>query len=196
MRPKIVSKNGLLVITLAGFVLLSALLLMYFNPASSNPNNPAISQAEANMGLPVRITIPKISVDAAIESIGLTPQGAVDVPKEPANAAWYNLGPRPGESGNAIIVGHYGRWKNGKASVFDNLRQLVAGDKVYVQDDAGVIATFVVREQQRYEPDAIVPEVFIADDNQSYLNLITCEGVWSEIDQSYSKRLVVFTDKE
>ena len=45
-------------------------------------------------------------------------------PKNPENAAWYELGPRPGEEGSAVIDGHYGTWKNGKTSAFDRLREL------------------------------------------------------------------------
>jgi len=32
----------------------------------------------------------------------------MDLPKERANVAWFNLGPRPGENDSAVIAGHYG----------------------------------------------------------------------------------------
>ena len=38
--------------------------------------------------------------------------------------------------------------------------------------------------------------VFISNDEKLHLNLITCEGIWSKAQQSYSKRLVVFADRE
>ena len=120
----------------------------------------------------------------------------MDVPKERANVAWFNLGPRPGENGSAVIAGHYGRWKNGKGSVFDNLHKLRKGDKIYVEDENGVIITFVVRESRRYDPNASVGDVFGSNDGKAHLNLITCEGVWDKVSKTYSKRLVVFTDKE
>lgn len=72
-------------------------------------------QKPVNPGLlasPVRLKIPKINIDAAIESVGLTPEGAMDVPKSHTNVAWFNLGPRPGEQGSAVINGHFGWWKN------------------------------------------------------------------------------------
>jgi len=151
---------------------------------------------QSTIGFPISLSIPKINVDTTIESVGLTLKGAVDVPKNPANAAWFNLGPRPGDSGSAVITGHYGRWKNGQGSVFDDLYKLRQGDKLYVKDDKGITISFVVRESRRYNPSEKVSEVFVSSDGKAHLNLITCEGVWNQVSKSYSKRLVVFTDKE
>lgn len=145
--------------------------------------------------VPIRIIIPKININATIESVGLTSQKAVGVPKGPVNVAWFNLGPHPGDSGNAIIVGHFG-WKDSKPAVFDSLSKLLPGDKLYVIDEKEAATTFVVRESQRYDPNADASKVFISNDGKSHLNLITCEGVWDKVSKSYSKRLVVFTDKE
>ena len=55
--------------------------------------------AQASSGIPARIKIPKIKVDVALESVGLNPDGVVGVAKGLGNAAWYDLGVRPGDSG-------------------------------------------------------------------------------------------------
>jgi hypothetical protein len=65
-----------------------------------------LSRPEPAVGLPVRLRIPAIAVDAAVEHVGLTPDGAMDVPASYADVAWYTLGPKPGEPGNAAIAGH------------------------------------------------------------------------------------------
>lgn len=153
-------------------------------------------QVTSQSVLPARLKIPKIKVDTALESVGLTAQGAVDVPKGPINAAWFNLGPRPGENGNAVITGHYGVWKNGIPTVFNNLYKLLPGDKLYTEDNNGVTTTFVVRELRTYDQKADAPDVFTSSDEKSHLNIITCSGAWNKISKSYPKRLVVFADKE
>jgi LPXTG-site transpeptidase (sortase) family protein len=160
------------------------------------PKQPSLPAGQAGAGLPIRLKIPKININIALESVGLTPQGAVDVPKDPANAAWFNLGSRPGDNGSAVITGHYGWWKDGTSGIFNNLSKLKKGDKIYVQDDKGTIITFVISEFQTYDPNADVPEVFNSNDGKVHLNLITCEGVWNKSAKQYSKRLVVFADKE
>lgn len=145
---------------------------------------------------PVRLLIPTIGVDAVIEHVGVTPQGTMGVPDGPINVAWYDLGPHPGEVGSAVIAGHYGTWKSGEGSVFDNLHKLKKGDRVYVKDNKGVVSSFVVQESRSYDPHGDSSVVFGSNDGKSHLNLITCEGVWDEVTESYSLRLVVFTDKE
>src|SRR6266849_8717779 len=56
--------------------------------------------------LPKTISIPQINVSANIESVGMDKQGRMDIPQKADNVAWYNLGYKPGEKGNAVIDGH------------------------------------------------------------------------------------------
>jgi LPXTG-site transpeptidase (sortase) family protein len=154
-----------------------------------------ILEEQKHSALPVRLKIPKMKVDALIEYVSITPDGAMDVPKNQKNVAWFSIGTRPGEIGSAVISGHYG-WKGGKASVFDALYTLRKGDTVYVQDAAGITTAFVVRESRRYDENADAADVFRSTDGKAHVNFITCEGIWNSISKSYSNRLVVFTDKK
>lgn len=146
-------------------------------------------------GLPMRLKIPAINVDAAVESVGITSTGDMGTPKGPTGVAWYKNGPRPGEVGSSVIDGHFG-WENGIPAVFDNLYKLHKGDKVYVSDAAGVTYTFVVNESKSYDPKADTAGVFLSSDGKAHLNLITCEGAWNKTQKSYSNRLIVFADKQ
>lgn len=152
-------------------------------------------QEQVNAELPVRLKIPGIHVDAAVEYVGITPEGAVGIPKDPANVAWFDVGPRPGNSGSAVITGHI-NWYYGATGVLANLHKLKPGDKIIVQDNKGAATSFVVREIRSYAATAEALEVFSSNDGEAHLNLITCEGVWDSRAQQYPKRLVVFTDKE
>lgn len=182
---------------------LSAALLFYFIPKSPTQSDSAPflknavippEQEQASPGLPMRLKIPGINVDAVVEYVGLTSAGAMDIPKSQNDVAWFNLGPRPGEKGSAVIAGHLD-WKDGTSAAFDNLYKLRPGDKLYIEDDKKVIVTFVVREFKTYDPKADASDVFGSSDEKAHLNLVTCEGVWNKDSRSYSKRLVVFTDK-
>jgi LPXTG-site transpeptidase (sortase) family protein len=175
------------------------LLLSTDNIVIPLPSNPAIiipPVAQVNYGLPVRLKIPSINVDAIVEYVGLTASGDMDVPKKPDDVAWFERGWRPGENGSAVIAGHYGTWKNGQGSVFDNLYKLRAGDKIFIEDDKKSTISFVVVSLKNYDPKANASNVFYSNDGKAHLNLITCEGVWNQSSQSYPNRLVVFTDKE
>jgi len=197
------SKRIKLIIILIGFAFFVVLFCYFVSknlvqsgsiPLTANTTT-LHEQEKANFGLPMRLKIPSINVDAAIEYVGLTPDGTMDVPKNPDNVAWFEFGPRPGENGSAVIAGHYG-WKNKKASVFDNLYKLRKGDKLYIEDDKGMIISFVVRESRKYDQKADASDIFSSNDEKPHLNLITCEGVWDKVSKSYSQRLVIFTDKE
>lgn len=143
---------------------------------------------------PIRLRILKINVEAAVLYAGLTPSGAMDVPASPNDVAWFNLGPRPGERGSAVISGHYG-WKNGTPAVFDNLHKLTAGDRIVTEDEAGSETTFVVRELRKLKEHEDASVVFASNDGEAHLNLVTCGGKWNKEMKSYSERLVVFADK-
>jgi len=186
--------------TTAGLVL-SVALVFYFtanNPVSS-PVVPlpmtSATPSRSTAGMPVRLHIPSINVDAPVESLGLTTDGAMDAPKGPAEVAWYKLGPRPGEKGSAVIAGH-SKWNKGASAVFDKIYKLRQGDKLDVVDADGITHVFVVRELRDYDQNANAATVFGSSDGKAHLNLITCEGVWNKTSKTYSKRLVVFTDKE
>ena len=161
---------------------------------SFKPDWNIVFNGAAKVGLPVRLEIPKIDVDSAVEYVGLASDGSMDVPKRPENVAWYQPGVRPGDIGSAVIAGHFGFWKNGEGSVFDELNKLKRGDLIYIHDEKGEIITFVVRELKIFEDNEDAASVFISNDNKAHLNLITCQGNWDKVTQSYPKRLVVFAD--
>lgn len=154
----------------------------------------AVNQKEPVPAFPVRIKIPKINVDAALDYVSLKPNGELGAPKNPDNAGWFYTGPRPGSIGSAVIDGHFG-YKNNIPAVFDNLHKLQVGDNIIVVDERGASRTFVVRELRTYGSNDSASNVFISTDGKSHLNLITCQGSWNEDQKSYSSRLVVFTDK-
>jgi LPXTG-site transpeptidase (sortase) family protein len=154
-----------------------------------------VSTEQSNVNLPVHLIIPLINVDAFVEYLGITSDGTMDAPKGPDDVAWFDLGPRPGEKGSAVIAGHYG-WKNNVPAVFDNLNKLKIGDKIYVTDDRGATTTFVVNEIGIYSQNGDATNTFSSNDGKAHLNLITCEGVWNAVLKSRPNRLVVFTSKE
>lgn len=164
-------------------------------PVSARVPRAEAATVEQNIGVPVRIKIPSISVNAVINKAAVEADGSMGVPKLPGDTAWYMLGPKPGENGNAVIAGHV-NWLYGAKAVFENLRKLKPGDKIMVQDENGAIISFVVRESRTYDALADATPVFSSTDGKAHLNLITCGGVWNKRTKQYSKRLVVFADKE
>jgi LPXTG-site transpeptidase (sortase) family protein len=146
------------------------------------------------VGKPKRVKIPKIKVDADVEYVSLAPDGAMDVPKNYDNTAWYQLGPRPGEQGNSAIAGHVDS-KTGKA-VFWDLPKLQPGDEVFVVGDDGVERKFVVIGIASYKrTDAPLDRIF-GPTTSRHLNLITCdpESGFNRTTSEYGGNVVVYTE--
>ena len=144
-------------------------------------------------GLPVRLKIPIIGVDSAIEDALITADGRMDVPAGSKDVAWFALGPHPGQVGSAVIGGHFGI-DNGVPFVFYNLDKLRVGDRIYITDDKDDTLSFIVRSIKLFNHDADATSVFTSEDGLAHLNLITCEGIWNKVNDSYPERRVVFTD--
>lgn len=203
MELRILLKQILLIIILVSIGFFSSFIFSFLpkEPAYNGSKAPALTPVVLSereiikFGLPVRLKIPAINVDSVIETVGFTPEGEMDIPKGPDNAAWFEFGPRPGEIGSAVIAGHYG-WKNNIPAVFDDLNKLKKGDKLYIEDDKGAVITFIVRESRIYGKNEDVSGVFGSKDMGAHLNLVTCEGAWNDASKSYSGRLVVFTDRK
>lgn len=165
------------------------------------PVSPSASPAPAiitsGIGLPVRLKIPKISVDAGFQYNGLTADGVMEIPNNIFDAGWYTGSPHPGEKGSSVITGHVARIQGGvmtSPGIFFDLNKLRPGDNIYVLNDRGQNIAFTVREIRLYNPTADATDVFTSKDDRAHLNIITCEGDWNANQLSYSERLVVFTD--
>ena len=137
---------------------------------------------------PARLLIPAIGVDATVEARGLDGQRNLATPADFRDVAWYELGPRPGEPGNAIVNGHV-NWWTGDA-VFTNLHRLRVGDVVRVVQTDGRILTFKVTSSQTVDAGARLATLF-APSVRSTLTLITCSGVWDPLLRSNTRRLLV-----
>jgi sortase (surface protein transpeptidase) len=160
------------------------------------PTTPPTSTPDpfAAAGVPVRLIVPSIGVDAQVERVGLTADRAMDVPRGWQNVGWYQLGFYPGEVGNAVIAGHLDTNTGGPA-VFWSLDKVQPGDEVTVVYGNGDQYTFAVEGSEVYlqETEGPTIERIFGESLTSDLNLITCDGAWDHGHATYTHRLVVFT---
>lgn len=143
--------------------------------------------------IPQRLLIPSIGVSAAIEQVGLSVEGAVDVPKDVDNVSWWQDSAIPGERGNSIIVGFVDDWRF-QPAVFWDLRLLTLGDQVIIVDFEGKRKVFEVVEVAVYQWDdySVLDKIYGATEYRN-LNLITSVGTWDDTLDDYDQRLVVYT---
>lgn len=154
----------------------------------------AASDGAVTPAQPFRLKIPRLGIDASVEQVGLTSDGAMDVPKNYDNVAWFAPGVRPGQQGNAVISGHVDSVSG--PAVFWDLKELAAGDEVIVVGDDGTERRFVVRGWEAYPAtDAPLARIF-GPASVSALNLITCDrnSAFNRSIGSYTGNVVVYTE--
>jgi sortase A len=180
-------------------LVLGIFLFNYFRAGNTSatpqtpPREKTSAQEEATVGLPVSISIEKVGVNASIEHVGLDEKRNMDVPKQVENVAWYNLGPKPGERGSAVIAGHFDD-PGGNPAVFYDLNKLNEGDSITVTDENNKTYVFVVTGIEEFDFDKFPLQEVFADQSGTKLNLITCGGSWNETAGTYNKRIVVYTE--
>jgi sortase (surface protein transpeptidase) len=161
-------------------------------PALFPPASATARSAEA--AVPLRLLIPVIGVNAAVEQVGIAASGDLDTPSlSPwTDTGWYVNGPRPGEQGSAVIDGHLNQPGNAPA-VFWRLYQLRVGNEVIVLDSNGRVLRFLVIDVAYYTPQNAPYQLIFGNTGGRYLNLITCAGDWIPSLQQTTERLVVYT---
>ncbi len=93
--------------------------------------------------------MPALGIDAKVESVGKKSDGSMGTPSTWTAVAWYDLGPKPGEAGNAVIDGHVDNALT-TAGVFQHLSDIGLGDVIEVSDAEGHILRYSVSEVDEY----------------------------------------------
>jgi hypothetical protein len=139
---------------------------------------------------PVRLQIPAIAVSTPLVRLGRLPDGSLEVPKDWGTAGWYDGGPRPGQPGPAVILGHVDS-RTGPA-VFYRLRDLRPRDIIRVGLSDGRILVFGVQQVERYPKNEFPTEAVYFPTLNRELRLITCGGEFDYASGSYRDNIVVY----
>jgi sortase (surface protein transpeptidase) len=141
---------------------------------------------------PVTIRIPGIGVNAPVMKVGRDADGTVQVPplEEHNLTGWYRYGPSPGQRGAAVILGHVDSTTG--ISVFYYLKNLHAGNKVYVTLADGKVAAFTVDGLQRVAKDAFPTASVYGKAGYPSLRLITCGGPFDQATGHYVDNIIVY----
>lgn len=148
-------------------------------PGSTSATNAKAAPTPAIAPQTARATlrIPAAGVHVAVEPVGLTRQGDLDVPRDPRAVGWFSTGPAPGQAGSAVLDGH--RTWPGLAPAFATLDRLHSGDQLQVSGADGHTIAFQVGEVGRYPADRQPPLDLFSSAGPPRLTLITCARDWN-----------------
>ena len=139
---------------------------------------------------PVSLTIPLIGVKTQLVKLGLTADGALQVPSSTTVAGWYIGAPRPGDIGSAVIVGHVDSLTG--PGVFYRLSELRPGNRIFVLRADGTTVAFRVTAVRAYQKDAFPTHDVYGSVPDAELRLITCGGDFDAATGHYLSNVVVY----
>jgi hypothetical protein len=181
--------------TVAGAIVLVAVCLTVAGcqrpvaPSGREGSSSTRTAGRGSAGKPVSIAIPAVGIDARVVPVGLRADRTMEVP-EVDLAGWYEPGPRPGEAGPAVIVGHVDS-RHGPA-VFSRLGELRQGDRIAVGQQGGAARSFLVERIERSPKEALPVGRIWHRTRQPVLRLITCGGSFDRSTGHYRDNVIVY----
>ena len=155
-----------------------------------DPVRPASQRAT---GVPVRVEIPAIHVDAGIQRLHRDAKGVLQPPDSWTEAGWFAAGVRPGAIGPAVLAGHLDTTK--QVAVFVNLRLLRPGDRITVRTSTKQAVHFTVTHSRVVRKALFPTDEVYGPTPDAQLRLITCSRPFDEERGIYADNLVVFATK-
>jgi len=155
---------GAAVITLVACVVFTFTFIrsVAYSPEAEIPLPTSLTSAVSNqvrindtdrfgaMGLPTRLIIPDLNIDAEVQKVGIAKSGNMTPPSHFSDVGWYKYGTVPGEVGSAVMAGHVDN-ALGLAGVFKYLGDLNTGQDIYVSTDKGEKLHFKVADIASYD---------------------------------------------
>jgi hypothetical protein len=138
---------------------------------------------------PSTLSIPRIGVSAAIVGVGRKANGAMQVP-DPGQVGWYRNGPKPGDPGPAVLIGHVDT-RTGP-DVFYRLGRLRPGDEILVGRPDGTTTRFLVGRLEQHPKTALPSSRIWTKTTRPLLRLITCAGSFDRATGHYRDNLILY----
>lgn len=157
-------------------------------PATDVAPVSAPAETVAPVADPVSVAIPRLGIADDIVSVGLEPDGELEVP-DVHQVGWFAQSPRPGAPGPSLLAGHV-NWR-GVAGSFARIGELRRGDEVIVTSKDGGVHRFEVSAVEQFakaDYDAHMPAL-LANTVGPELRLVTCSG--DLVGHSYLSNTVV-----
>jgi hypothetical protein len=146
----------------------------------------------ATVAEPVRLRIPALKVDSKVEKLGLQRDGTIAVPGRTDVAGWYEYGPRPGEPGPSVILGHVD--STAGPGIFIDLYRIKPGALVRIDRADGSAVTFKITRGQRVPKVQFPTDLVYAATLDPTLRLVTCGGSFDPARRSYRDNVIAFAE--
>jgi len=144
---------------------------------------------------PRMLNIKSLNISARIKPMGINSIGAIAAPVNIYDSGWYTGSAKPGALGATFIDGHAsGATRQG---LFAYLETLKNGNEVSIERGDRKVLMYKVVHVETVLKDSInmMKVLRTYDGAREGLNLMTCTGNWIKNEQTYDKRVIVYTER-
>lgn len=168
------------------------------NDPSEEPIDEAVVRnfIPANPEDPRFLRIPELGVFSRIKNLGVTPEGAVDAPRNIFDTGWYNGSARPGsKAGSSLILGHVSGWTG--PGVFKKINELPVGGEFEIEKGTGEIIKYSVVRSEQLPVDQINMSRVLSTEvaGEHDLKLMTCSGKYNSSTETFEDRFIVYAKR-
>ncbi|PWJ02913.1 class F sortase [Streptomyces sp. NWU49] len=140
---------------------------------------------------PTALRIPRVSLDARLQDVGVKDDGTAEVPDSVGQAGWYRYGPAPGApAGSAVLIGHVDD-RTGDLGAFAKLYEVRKGDDATVAREGAPPVRYKVTAREVVDKDRLPDEVFRRH-GRPVLTLVTCAPPYDRERGGYQRNLLVY----
>lgn len=142
---------------------------------------------------PLLLHIEQLGVSADVVTVGVLPDGGMEIPDDVRVVGWYEAAQgrvSPGDAGTAVIAGHRDSRAQGAGALHD-IATLRRGDTIDVVHIDGTVSRWRVDGTMTTRRDALPSEMLFRRGGEPRLALVTCGGEFDRGTRSYSHNTIV-----
>jgi len=140
---------------------------------------------------PVRIVVPDVGIDMAVDPVGVRADGEMEIPEDANRAGWYQFGPAPADpAGATVMAAHVDSVQTGIGQ-FAKLLDVPVGATVTVTAADGVAHEYRVVDVEKIPKDGAPVDQWFDRSGPPRLILVTCGGAFRRDIGHYTDNVVV-----
>lgn len=140
---------------------------------------------------PVRLVVPDVGIDMAVDPVGVRDDGEMEIPEDADRAGWYRFGPAPADpAGATVIAAHVDSVQTGIGQ-FARLLDVAVGSVVSVTSVDGSPHAYRVVTVEKVPKDGAPVDQWFDRSGAPRLVLVTCGGTFRRDIGHYTDNVVV-----
>lgn len=151
---------------------------------------PAVPETAAAIPRPVRVQVEGTGIDLEVIPEGVEDNGAMALPDNHYQAAWYRYGPAPGaDEGSSVLAAHVD--SRTEQLPIARLKDVTAGTVLTVTREDGSVLRYATEGVENIAKRSLDGHRLFDRTGAPRLKLVTCGGEWLEAQDDYEDNVVL-----